>query len=192
MPKIITTNGTLTIIPFDTTNDSHNDFLVSLWNTPLFISSSGKTGIDTPEKAKTFIEKRWIPSYTLNGYGTYIVALNLPSGLKFIGTVGLTKGDSPESYTAPDLGFAILPELNGKGYATVASKLLLKYSKEELGVVDVFGFCDPKNEGSRKVLEKAGLEFRGLKKLGAFGGVEGAVYAMPQMEKDLTIYGVKE
>jgi RimJ/RimL family protein N-acetyltransferase len=190
IPKI--ENAELTLIPFDTSNESHNEFLVTLWNTPLFISSSGKTGIDTPEKAKAFIERRWIPSYAINGFGTYIVALSTSPNLSFIGTVGLTQGNSPESYTAPDLGFAIRPEFNGKGYATAASKLLLSHVKEGLGIIDVFGFCDPKNEGSRKVLEKAGLEFRGLKKLGAFGGVEGAVYAMPSMDKDLSVYGVKE
>lgn len=182
----------LTLIPFDTTNNSHNDFLVTLWNTPLFIASSGKTGIDTAEKAKAFIERRWIPSYALNGYGTYIVVRNTKPEPQFVGTVGLTKGDSLESHTAPDLGFAILPEFNGNGYATAASTLLLKHVKQELGIFDAFGFCDPKNEGSRKVLEKVGLEFRGLRKLRAFGGIEGAVYTIPGMDQDLSVYGVKQ
>lgn len=184
----------LTLIPFDTTDNSHCEFLVTLWNTPLFISSSGKTGIDTTEKAKAFIERRWTPSYALNGYGNYIVALNNNNNdqLDFIGTVGLTLGDTSESYIAPDLGFAILPEFNGKGYATAASKMLLEHVRKELGIVEVFGFCDPKNGGSRKVLQKAGLEFRGLKKLSAFGGDEGAVYAMLRMDKDLNLYGIKE
>jgi RimJ/RimL family protein N-acetyltransferase len=184
-------NSEFTLIPFNTSNNSHNEFLVTLWNTPLFITSSGRTGIDTPSKAKAFIERRWIPSYALNGYGTYLISLNSDSDPNFIGTVGLTKGDSPESYTAPDLGFAILPEFNGRGYATRAAKLLLSYVKDELGVIDVFGFCNPKNEGSRRVLEKVGLEFRGLMKLGAFGGVEGAVYAMKWMNENMSVYGVK-
>ncbi|KAK9359040.1 hypothetical protein V1504DRAFT_241672 [Lipomyces starkeyi] len=67
--------------------------------------------------------------------------------------------------------------MNGKGYATESGKALLDYAKKELGVTEVFGFFDPNNARSRRVMAKIGLEDRGVRKLAAFGGVEGAVYA---------------
>jgi RimJ/RimL family protein N-acetyltransferase len=193
-PNIITSSERLSIVEFDSENEAHCNFLVKLWNTPLFIKSCGKTSIDGPDKAKAFIKNRFLTEYKRNGYGNYLVALKSgdDSAEQLVGTVALTKGDSKDSYLAPDLGFATLPEFNGMGIATEAAKTLMGYASTQLEVHDVFGFCDPTNETSRKVLEKSGLEFRGIKKLAAFGGVMGAVYASPQMDHNLEVYGLKE
>ena len=171
---------------------AHGAFLARLYNTPLFISGSGKTRITTAEQACELIQNRFIPEQDLNGYGTYLVSLKASStdslaNSRPIGSVNLTKGNTPTSYTAPDIGFAILPEFNGKGYATEGGKALLEYAKDQLGITEVFGFCDPKNMRSKKVLKKIGFEARGTATLKCFGGVEGEVFAMPGM-KDLAEY----
>jgi len=195
--SIIERSTRFKLIPFDPNNHNHCQFLVDLWNTPLFISLCGKTSIDTPENAKALISRRFISEYQRNGYGTYIISLNtIPSEENsnkstLVGTVSLTKGDSEESYSIPDLGFAVLPEMNGKGIATEASNVVMQFAKDELGVDDVFGFCDPENVASRRVLEKSGLDFRGIHKLAALGGIMGAVYALPHMKEDLSIYGLR-
>ena len=108
---------------------------------------------------------------------------------KPIGSVSLMRGDSKESYTVPDIGFAIVPEMNGKGYATESAKALLEYAKRELGVVEVLGFCGVANIGSKRVMKKIGMEDRGVKHLAAFGGAESAVYALLGM-KSLKEYGI--
>jgi RimJ/RimL family protein N-acetyltransferase len=188
---IIAKSPRFTLIPFNPDDHNHCQFLVTLWNTPLFIGSCGKTSIDTPEKAKALINRRFISEYQRNGYGTYLILLHPTpnegdlSESSLVGTVSLTKGDSEHSYSAPDLGFEVLPE------TTDASKIVMQFAKDELGVEDVFGFCDPERVASRRVLEKAGLEFRGIHKLAAFGGVMGTVYALPHMDKDLSIYGLR-
>jgi RimJ/RimL family protein N-acetyltransferase len=181
----------LNAIKFDPENEDHCSFLVTLWNSPLFISSCGKTGITSLEKAKELIENRFVKEYARNGYGNYLLALKPTDGTRtspLVGTVALTKGDSKDSFTVPDLGFAILPEFNGKGLASEAVKGVLKYGSKEFGVTDVFGFCDPANQASRKVLEKSGLEFRGVQKLACFGGVQGGVFALPYMDQSLEAY----
>lgn len=174
------------------TTPAHSAFLVQLYNTPLFISASGQTGITTTEYACKLIKNRFIPEQDRNGYGTYLVSLRVSptetlSDSKPIGLVNLTKGTTPTSYTAPDIGFAILPEMNGNGYATESGKALLEYAKNELGITEVFGFCDPTNARSKRVLEKLGFEGRGMATLKCFGGVEGEVFAMPGT-KDLAEY----
>lgn len=171
---------------------AHSAFLVQLYNTPLFISTSGKTGITTVTQASELIQNRLIPEQERNGYGIYVVSLKATPTSSLgesqpIGTVSLRKGNSSTSYTAPDIGFAILPEMNGNGYATESGRALLQYAKDELGITEVFGFCDPTNACSQRVLEKIGLVARGTGTLRCFGGVVGAVFAMPGM-KDLANY----
>ncbi|KAJ5561483.1 Acyl-CoA N-acyltransferase [Penicillium sp. DV-2018c] len=175
----------------------HCAFLVKLWNTEEFIKTSGRTGIDTPEKASNFLRNRVHADYARNNYGIFLVSRKpnenaaLPESTP-IGTVSLMKGDSPDSYLAPDIGYAILPEETGKGYATEAAVALLEYARRELGVDSAFGFCAQDDRHSARVLEKIGFRFRGVKKLKVFGGKESAVYVLPGMCQDLTVYNLSD
>lgn len=113
--------------------------------------------------------------------------------MKLIGTVSLMKGAPPgPHYLAPDVGYAILPEQSGKGYATEGAVGLLGYAKTALGIDAVFGFCDVENKRSCRVLEKIGMEFRGVKSLKVFGGKASAVYALSDMSQDLGVYGLED
>ncbi|KAJ5181322.1 Acyl-CoA N-acyltransferase [Penicillium cf. griseofulvum] len=177
-------------------NHSHSTFLHHIWNTDEFLMAEGNIGIDTPEKADKFITNKVQPTYKKNGYGQMLVSLKpYPEASlaesKPIGIVSLMKGDGENAYTAPDVGYTILPEGNGKGYATEAAIGLIAYAKREFGVNEVFGFCDHDNKRSRRVLEKIGMEFRGERHLKYFGGAHSAVYALPGME-DLKNYGIED
>jgi RimJ/RimL family protein N-acetyltransferase len=178
-------------------NPDHCAFIVRLWNTEHFIQSCGKTGIDTPEKASQFIKNRVQADYNRNKHGQFLVSLKPHPDAslaesKLIGMVSLMKGEPPNAYTYPDIGYTILPEENGKGYATEAAIGLLDYARRELNIDGVFGFCSEGNTTSRRVLEKIGLEFRGMRKLRIFGGSLDAVYALPEMNTDLTVYGIDD
>ncbi|KAJ5863050.1 hypothetical protein N7455_007118 [Penicillium solitum] len=190
-PNFTIPTGRLQISPFNPTDPTHCDFLVQLWNTDDFISSCGKTGVTTREKASSFLENRILKSYAYHGYGIFLVSQRTDDGLQPIGTVSLMRGIPPDPhYLAPDIGFAILPEEGRKGYATEAAKALMEYAKKTLGVDAVFGFCSPANQRSRGALEKLGMEFRGIKPLKVFGDEESAVYALPGMSEDLSVYNV--
>ncbi|OKL62050.1 hypothetical protein UA08_02402 [Talaromyces atroroseus] len=178
-------------------NPDHHAFIVHLWNTEQFIQTCGNTGIDTPEKAKEFCKNRVQADYNRNKHGQFLVSLKPHPDAslaesKLIGMVSLMKGEPPNAYTCPDIGYTMLPEENGKGYATEAALGLLDYARRELNVTGVFGFCSKDNPASRRVLEKLGLEFRGLRKLRIFGGSLDAVYATPEMSSDLTVYGIDD
>ncbi|KAJ5185658.1 Acyl-CoA N-acyltransferase [Penicillium cf. griseofulvum] len=181
----------LQITPFNPADTTHSAFLVQLWNTDDFISSCGKTGITTPEKASSFLQGRVSAHYAYHGYGMFLVSRHTDDGLKPIGTVSLMRGMPPDSgYLAPDIGFAMLPEEGRKGYATEAAKGLLEYANKDLGVDAVFGFCSPTNQRSRGALEKIGMEFRGVRPLKAFGGEDSAVYVLSGMSEDLSVYNL--
>jgi RimJ/RimL family protein N-acetyltransferase len=177
-------------------NPVHCDFLVALYNTPLFIQSCGKSGIDTRDKAKNFIEKRWNADFARNGYGQYLVSIKTKPDATLaesvpIGSVSLMRGVPPDAYDVPDIGYVIIPEENGKGYATEAAKRLMEYAREELGVKGVFGFCGANHKHSQAVLRKL-LEYRGERNLRVFGEERSAVYALPEMDQDLKVYGVDD
>ncbi|KAF2135749.1 uncharacterized protein K452DRAFT_292971 [Aplosporella prunicola CBS 121167] len=191
---------------FDPSKDAHCDFLVYLYNTPEFIASlCGKsTHITTREAARKRLATLFIDEHVRNGYGTYLVSLK-PDGAnsskvsgdisiqqklqscKMIGSVSLLLG---ETYTAPDLGFAIVPEETRKGYAKEASKGLLKYAKEILGIDAVLGLFYPSNESSRAMFRSLGFESRGVRKLDVFNSKDGEVWALPGMDEDLSVYGL--
>jgi RimJ/RimL family protein N-acetyltransferase len=183
----------LQISPFDPNDSTHCAFLVQLWNTDDFVSSCGRTGISTPEKASAFLQRKVLGDYAYHGFGMFLVSRQSDEGLKPIGTVSLMKGIPPSPhYLAPDLGYAMLPEESGQGYATEAAKGLLEYAQRERGLDAVFGFCSAANQRSCRVLEKLGMEFRGVKALKVFGGDESAVYVLPGMSEDLGVYGVDD
>jgi RimJ/RimL family protein N-acetyltransferase len=185
----------LTLYKFNPDIQEHSDILYRLWNSPHFIELEGKTAVDSPEKAKSVIQNRFIAEYNRNGYGAYLVVIKKldsqdTSPIQFIGTVGLTKGDSPTSFSAPDIGFALLPEYLGRGYATEAGKLILEYAERTFDLKNALGLCNPKNKASRAVLERIGFTFRGVHELKCFGGVQGCVYTLPHMSEDLSVYGI--
>jgi RimJ/RimL family protein N-acetyltransferase len=174
-PNVSVDTSRLTLTHFLPDKPEHCSFLVELYNSPLFLSTEGQTDITTPEAAQKRIATRFINEHKRNGYGTYLVSLK--DTKKPIGSVSLIKGNDPGSFEHPDIGFALIPDMVGKGYATEAAKAMLECT----GVKEYFGFTDPENVPSTKVLERLGMERRGIRKLKPFGGREGLVYTAPGM-----------
>lgn len=177
-------------------NTSHSTFLHHIWNTEEFIKSEGPTGLDTIEKAGDFINNKVQGDYNRNSYGQMLVSLKSHRDASLIesrpiGIVSLMKGSEENAYKAPDIGYTILPEESGRGYATEAAVGLIAYAQKELGVKAVFGFCGHNDQRSRRVLEKIGMEFRGDRRLKYFGGAHSAIYALPGIG-DLKSYGIDD
>ncbi|MDD5417523.1 MAG: GNAT family protein [Candidatus Nanoarchaeia archaeon] len=61
------------------------------------------------------------------------------------------------------IGYWIGKEHWGKGYATEAIKLVLKYGFENMGLHKIYATVFEENIGSKKVLEKNGFCFEGIK-----------------------------
>ncbi|KAH9909260.1 including n-acetylases of ribosomal protein [Xylariomycetidae sp. FL2044] len=214
-PNFFIESPRLFLCYFQPDDDAHCDFLVQLYNTPEFIASIGghPTSITTRAAARAQLEGRFRAEHARNGYGTYLILLKPeaagddgeprgPVVVRFaprddddapclaVGTVSLMRGEPPDGYAAPDLGFAVLPPYMRRGVATEASRALLAFAERERGVKAVLGLLDPANAASRAVFARLGFQDRGMRELRAFGGVRGAVYALPSMSEDLAVYGL--
>jgi RimJ/RimL family protein N-acetyltransferase len=58
-----------------------------------------------------------------------------------------------------DIGYRLMPQYWGKGYATESAKAAIKYGFEELGLTEIIGSANVENIKSRRALEKCGLTF---------------------------------
>ena len=60
----------------------------------------------------------------------------------------------------PDLGYAILPEFENKGFTTEAVQACLNFGKSTLKFIEVYAITSLQNIGSQKVLEKVGFKLQ--------------------------------
>ncbi len=71
--------------------------------------------------------------------------------------VGLAKFDFMEKGKA-EVGYALLPEHWGNGYATEMLEAMINYAGQLGGIRELYGLVDPDNPQSRKVLLKFGFK----------------------------------
>ena len=73
-----------------------------------------------------------------------------------VGLCGFVKRDA---LAHPDIGFALLPQFEKKGFAFEAARATLRYGKETLRLSRVLAITTLDNESSGRLLEKIGLAF---------------------------------
>jgi RimJ/RimL family protein N-acetyltransferase len=56
-----------------------------------------------------------------------------------------------------EVGYRLLPEAWGRGFATEGAKALVDYGFDDLGLHRIIGVTHPGNKASQRVLQKAGL-----------------------------------
>jgi len=59
------------------------------------------------------------------------------------------------------LGYVLRRDTWGRGLATESARALIRFGFEELGLHRIEATCDPRNAGSARVLEKAGMTQEG-------------------------------
>ena len=87
-----------------------------------------------------------------------------------VGTIGAYDYDNDQI----EVGFSVVREWQGRGIATAAVKKVLEYLTENEGISCVTAWCAAENTGSRRVLEKAGMQLVRIEKDGL--KVEDKVY----------------
>ncbi len=98
---------------------------------------------------------RWnIDSYELYHHGLWAVILK--NGDEFIGDCGITMQTIGEE-TLPEIGFHIIREFCGKGFATEAARACMEYAFSVLNYPAVFSYTTLRNVPSRRVAEKLGM-----------------------------------
>ncbi|HEX6622420.1 MAG TPA: GNAT family N-acetyltransferase [Pyrinomonadaceae bacterium] len=113
---------------------------------------------ETFERARLWMG-RVRAAYREQGFGRYAV-VEKESG-RVVGSCGFGKANGPAGV---DFGYVFARSVWGRGYATEAGRACLRYGFEQVGFAEVVADTDIENHASRRVLEKLGFEFRGLKR----------------------------
>ena len=133
-------------------------FFFRLLNTPGWLTHIGDRNIKSETDAQTYITDRLIKSYVTNGFGLYIMKLKESS--EPIGICGFVKRDY---LPQPDLGYALLPEHEGKGYMREAAQSLIEYGFDHLSFTEVLAITTLTNDRSKQLLYKLPASFSRIK-----------------------------
>ena len=129
-------------------------FTLQILNDRDFIHYVADRGIRTEAGARDYLVERVMASYQTHGFG--MAAVRLKDSGETIGMCGLVKRDSLQHV---DIGYAFLPEVRGKGYASEAALATVEMAREDLGLSRLVAIIHPDNKPSRALAEKIGMHF---------------------------------
>jgi len=132
-----------------------HDFILELLNGPKWIKYIGNRNVDTFAKARDYLETRIIPSYEALGFGFYIME-RLEDQVR-VGNCGLTYR---EGMDYADIGFSLLEQYEGKGYAYEAAKAVLSYGFKMHKLEHIEAITTKGNQRSLHLLRKLGMHYK--------------------------------
>lgn len=135
--------------------EDHWPFLLKLVNTPKWIKNIGDRKVNTEEDARNYLKNKIIPNADdSKSYGQLCIVRK--SDKVIVGVTGLYKR---EGLNHADIGFALLPEYEGMGYAHEATRKLLDHVIDQKVLHRIEGITLPSNIASQGLLEKLGLNY---------------------------------
>ena len=146
------------------------DLLLAVWNDPAFIENVGDRGVRTTAEAVEAMKAGALKLYQDHGYGPYAM-VRKDDGMR-MGICGLFKRDNLDY---PDIGFGVLPEFCGKGYAGEAAFAVLGHARDDLQIEKLTAIVSPGNAPSIGLIEKLGLVFVGM-------------ITMPEDDEEICLY----
>lgn len=147
---IITETPRLIIREF---TNADGEFIIELLNTASWLKYIGDRKVKNIEDAQAYLSKGPMKGYKEYGFGLNCVVLkegNLP-----IGMCGLIKRETLQDV---DIGFAFLPQYEGKGYARESTMAVLDQAKQ-LELKRLVAITLPDNERSIRLLESVNMHF---------------------------------
>jgi RimJ/RimL family protein N-acetyltransferase len=143
-----------------TDTDTDADFLRALLNDPGWLANIGERNVRTRRQARAWIATRHTATYGRLGFGFW--GVERKSDGRLVGMCGLIKRDT---LMEADVGYALMPEFRGQGYAREAAAACVRYAQDVLGLAEVWGITGPDNAGSAAVLQQIGLQDAGITRL---------------------------
>lgn len=132
--------------------------MLAIWNDPAFVRYVGDRGIRTIEEAEAALQEGAFVLYEEYDYGPYCMSCKEDDAL--IGICGLFRRENLDD---PDIGFAVLPDFCGQGFASEAAKAVVEHARNDLGIQYLTAIVSPENLASIGLIEKLGLRFeRGI------------------------------
>jgi RimJ/RimL family protein N-acetyltransferase len=129
-------------------------FIIELLNSPGWLQFIGDRNVRTEEQAVSYLQNGPMKSYLVNGFGLSCVERK-EDGLP-VGMCGIIRRDNLEH---PDIGFALLPQFEGRGYGFEIANATMKHAREALQFSKISAITLPENTNSIRLLEKLGLSF---------------------------------
>ncbi len=105
----------------------------------------------------------YIGHFQLKGFS--YLAVETKTGQKLIGTVGLWKS---KPWPEHELGYWLLPEMQGRGFGNEAGKAVLEHARD-INLPSLVSYIDPKNEPSKKLAMGLGAKLDSTLNLLEFG-----------------------
>ncbi|WP_340153403.1 GNAT family N-acetyltransferase [uncultured Marivirga sp.] len=126
--------------------------LFDLMTSEKWLAQIGDRGIKSVADARQYILDKMHPDLHRKGFVNHIV---IDSETKAeIGTCSLHHRDGIDGV---DIGYGILEQFEGKGYATAAAQKMVELALNTYGLNKVYAITNDENLGSCKVLEKLGF-----------------------------------
>ena len=138
------------------TTEADAQFVLDLMNSPGWLQYIGDRNVKSIEDAIQYIRVRIRPQYERLGYSNYTMIRK--SDHAKIGSCGLYDREGLEGI---DIGFALLPQYMGNGYAHEAAQKVRALAIEEFGIREIKAITTKDNVPSQTLLEKLGLELQG-------------------------------
>ena len=176
-----TTRLTLTIA--DPSNPAHNDHMLACFNDPVSIANMGDYGIKTRQDMIELFHSTMLAPDLCGGVepthpACYVVRLGHRSDGDMIGVVSLAQRGRR---LPPDIGWVVLHEYAGKGYATEAAMEALRYWRDDFGIKEIMAWPKPTNSPSIRMAQRLGFVENGVAE-GDDGQVH-VVYALSGMAR---------
>ncbi|CAH6384750.1 MULTISPECIES: GNAT family N-acetyltransferase [Pantoea] len=61
-----------------------------------------------------------------------------------------------------EIGWRLVPEHNGKGYATEAAKAIIDFAEKQIGATYLVAVADPENIPSQRVMQRLGMTYKAI------------------------------
>jgi len=127
-------------------------FILELFNSPKWLKYIGDRNVRSVSQSAKYIQDRMISQYERLGFSNFIVIRK--SDLAKMGTCGLYDREGMEGI---DIGFAFLPQFEGRGYAFEAAKKIIDLAFTQFGIPELKAITTKYNFSSQKLLEKLGM-----------------------------------
>lgn len=129
---------------------SDKSFILDLLNTPGWLQFIGDRKVSNEREAENYIQN------ILGNKNFYYHVFELKATNQAAGIITFLYRDNQQF---PDVGFAMLPEFDKKGYAFEATKKYLEEIANEKKVNKVIAITLPDNSKSIRLIERLGLKF---------------------------------
>ena len=147
-------------------------FIVTLVNDPDWLRFIGDKAVKTREDARRYLATGPLAMYERYGFG--LCAIERNKNRATIGMCGLIRREGLEDV---DIGYALVPEVRGQGFALEAARAVLEHGLTTLRIDRIVAITDPDNVASTRVLEGLGMRLERHLRMGE-GAKRVALYAV--------------